>query len=286
MQIVHDVAALRAVLSALPPSGFVPTMGNLHAGHLALVRQARATVGPERPVVASIFVNRLQFAPHEDFDSYPRTFERDCALLREAGCDVLFAPTEVELYPKPQTVKVHPTPELADILEGHFRPGFFVGVCTVVLKLLNLVQPGVAVFGKKDYQQWRVVSQMVEQLAVPVRVQAGETVREADGLAMSSRNGYLSAAERAQAPELFQALQGVVQALAKSSPGGPPDIEALEAQARERLAAQGWTPDYVAVRRQADLGPVQAESPVPLVVLAAARLGRTRLIDNLEVPLG
>lgn len=285
MQIVHDVAALRAALSNRPGSGFVPTMGNLHAGHLALVRQARATVGPERPVVASIFVNRLQFAPHEDFDSYPRTFERDCALLREAGCDVLFAPTEVELYPKPQTVKVHPTPELADILEGHFRPGFFVGVCTVVLKLLNLVQPGVAVFGKKDYQQWRVVSQMVEQLAVPVRVLPGETVREADGLAMSSRNGYLSAAERAQAPELFQALQGVVQSLVQSSPSGRPDIEALEAQARERLAARGWAPDYVAVRRQADLGIVQADSAAPLVVLAAARLGRTRLIDNLEVPL-
>lgn len=279
MHIVQDVAALRALLSALPPSGFVPTMGNLHAGHLALVRQARATVGPERPVVASIFVNRLQFAPHEDFDSYPRTFERDCALLREAGCDVVFAPTEVDLYPRPQTVKVHPTPELADVLEGHFRPGFFVGVCTVVLKLLNLVQPGVAVFGKKDYQQWRVVSQMVEQLAVPVRVLAGETVREPDGLAMSSRNGYLSADERAQAPELFQALQAVAQAVAS----GRRDIEALEAEARERLAARGWAPDYVAVRRQADLGSAFDGADAPLVVLGAARLGRTRLIDNLEV---
>ena len=284
MQIVRTIAALREALQAGPRPAFVPTMGNLHQGHLALVRQAFAAVGngdgsAGTPVVASIFVNRLQFAPHEDFDSYPRTFERDCALLQDNGCDLVFAPGEAELFPEPQTVKVHPPAALADMLEGAFRPGFFVGVSTVVLKLLNAVQPAVAVFGKKDMQQLMVIRHMVRQLALPVQVLAGETARADDGLALSSRNGYLSAEERAEAPALAHALgtlAGAVQA-------GRRDFEALEAEALAGLAARGWVPDYVALRRQADLGIPQAGAGEDLVVVAAARLGPTRLIDNLEL---
>ncbi len=279
MQIVRTIAALREALQAGPRPAFVPTMGNLHQGHLALVRQARAAVGDGVPVVASIFVNRLQFAPHEDFDSYPRTFERDCALLQDNGCDTVFAPDEAELYPEPQTVKVHPPPALADVLEGAFRPGFFVGVSTVVLKLFNAVQPAVAVFGKKDMQQLMVIRHMVRQLALPVQVLAGDTARADDGLALSSRNGYLSAEERAEAPALARALR----TLAAAVRDGRRDFEALEAEALAGLRARGWAPDYVALRRQADLGLAQPGAGEALVVLAAARLGRTRLIDNLEL---
>jgi len=281
MQIVRHIAELRQHLAGAP-CAFVPTMGNLHDGHLALVRQARAAVGPGVPVVASIFVNRLQFSPHEDFDSYPRTFERDAEQLRANGCDVLFAPDEAELYPEPQTVKVHPPAALADVLEGAFRPGFFVGVCTVVLKLFNAVQPRVAVFGQKDYQQLLVLRHMVRQLALPIDVLAGATARAADGLALSSRNGYLSADERAEAPALAQTLR----TLATAVQAGATDAAALETQALDALRAHGWAPDYVALRRQADLALPDAEQPLhtqPLVVLAAARLGRTRLIDNLEL---
>ena len=282
MQIARTVSALREALQGGPRPGFVPTMGNLHQGHLALVRQARAAVDDGRggtPVVASIFVNRLQFAPHEDFDSYPRTFERDCALLQDNGCDLVFAPSEAELYPEPQTVKVHPPAALADMLEGAFRPGFFVGVSTVVLKLLNAVQPAVAVFGKKDMQQLMVIRHMVRQLALPVQVLAGETARADDGLALSSRNGYLSAEERAEAPALAHALG----TLARAVQAGRRDFEALEAEALVGLAARGWVPDYVALRRQADLGIPHAGGGEDLVVVAAARLGPTRLIDNLEL---
>jgi pantoate--beta-alanine ligase len=279
MQVVQSIAALRQALQGGPAPAFVPTMGNLHDGHLALVRQARAAVGAGVPVVASIFVNRLQFAPHEDFDSYPRTFERDCELLQREGCNLVFAPDEAELYPEPQTVKVHPPAALADVLEGAFRPGFFVGVCTVVLKLFNAVQPGVAVFGKKDMQQLMVIRHMVRQLALPVQVLAGETARADDSLALSSRNGYLSLAERAEAPALAQALR----TLAAAVQAGRRDVHALETEAMDRLRERGWVPDYVALRRQADLGEPQAGAGEPLVVLAAARLGRTRLIDNLEL---
>ena len=290
MQIVRTIAALREALQAGPRPAFVPTMGNLHQGHLALVRMARAAVGHGNesangngnggtPVVASIFVNRLQFAPHEDFDSYPRTFERDCALLQDNGCDLVFAPSEAELYPEPQTVKVHPPAALADMLEGAFRPGFFVGVSTVVLKLLNAVQPAVVVFGKKDMQQLMVIRHMVRQLALPVQVLAGETARADDGLALSSRNGYLSAEERAEAPALAHALG----ALAGAVQAGRRDFEVLEAEALAGLVARGWVPDYVALRRQADLGIPQAGGGEDLVVVAAARLGPTRLIDNLEL---
>ena len=279
MQIVRTIAALREALQAGPRPAFVPTMGNLHQGHLALVRQARAAVGESTLVVASIFVNRLQFGPHEDFDSYPRTFERDCALLQDNGCDLVFAPDEAELYPEPQTVKVHPPAALADVLEGAFRPGFFVGVSTVVLKLFNAVQPGVAVFGKKDMQQLLVIRHMVRQLALPVQVLAGETARADDGLALSSRNIYLSAEERVQAPALAQTLRH----LAAAVQGGRRDFDVLQAEALAALQTQGWAPDYVALRRQADLALPQPGAEEPLVVLAAARLGRTRLIDSLEL---
>jgi pantoate--beta-alanine ligase len=276
MRVIHTVAELRDTLAGERRTAFVPTMGNLHEGHLSLVRRARELGAP---VVASVFVNRLQFAPHEDFDTYPRTLERDCALLAPEGCDIVFAPSERELYPEPQGYKVVPPAELADILEGHFRPGFFTGVCTVVLKLFNLVQPAVAVFGKKDYQQLMVIRRMVQQLALPVRVEGVATARAADGLALSSRNGYLSADERAAAVQLSQVLQSVRDVLA----AGQHDIAAIEADALQRLRAQGWQPDYVAIRRRVDLQAPGANGNEPLVVLAAAKLGRTRLIDNLEV---
>ena len=274
MQIVHTIAALRDALTGSTQTAFVPTMGNLHAGHLALVALARAHGGP---VVASIFVNRLQFAPHEDFGSYPRTFEADCAGLREAGCDLVFSPDEAELYPEPQGYKVHPPVVLADILEGHFRPGFFIGVCTVVLKLLNCVQPRYAAFGMKDYQQLMVVRQMVRQLALPVEIIAAETTRADDGLALSSRNGYLSAGERSEAPALVRELRRIADAVQ----GGSRDWTTLEQAALDALRARGWQPDYIAIRRRADLGAPEGRDP--LVVLAAARLGTTRLIDNLEI---
>ena len=274
MDIVRTLPDLRARLAAHNRPAFVPTMGNLHEGHLALVRQAK----PLGDVtVASIFVNRLQFLPHEDFDSYPRTWESDCALLRANGCDVLFAPDEAALYPEPQTCKVHPDPALADILEGAFRPGFFVGVCTVVLKLFAAVQPRVAVFGQKDYQQLMVIRHMVRQFALPIEVVGAATRRADDGLALSSRNGYLSAQERTQAVELAQALRRMAQAIQD----GERDIAAIDGRALASLTARGWRPDYLTVRRRSDLLPPAGDGD-PLVALGAARLGTTRLIDNLE----
>ena len=274
MHIVHTIAELRHALAGIARTAFVPTMGNLHAGHLSLIERARQAGGP---VVASIFVNRLQFAPHEDFDTYPRTFEHDCDLLRAAGCNFVFAPDEAELYPAPQVFTVQPPAALADILEGHFRPGFFTGVCTVVLKLFNCVQPRVAVFGKKDYQQLMVIRQMVAQLALPIEIVAGETTRADDGLALSSRNGYLDAAQRAEAVTLARELKGIALAVHQ----GRRDWPALEAAAMQSLVARGWQPDYVAIRRRADLAAPTAGDA--LVVLAAAKLGATRLIDNLEL---
>ncbi len=278
MQTVHTIADLRAFLCGRGRPAFVPTMGNLHQGHLDLVRQAR---GLGDVTVASIFVNRLQFLPHEDFDSYPRTLQRDAQLLQEQGCDLLFAPREADLYPEPQTFKVQPDPQLADLLEGHFRPGFFTGVCTVVLKLLSCVfagSPGVAVFGAKDYQQLMVVRAMARQFALPVEIVAGATCRAADGLALSSRNGYLSPSERAQAVQLLAALQSLAQAAL--APGA--DLPALEQRALAALRGQGWQPDYLTVRQRSDLQPPQVPQAGRLVVLGAARLGGTRLIDNLE----
>ncbi len=282
MRVLHTLAELRAALADTPRPAFVPTMGNLHDGHLSLVRQARTLVGPGVPVVASIFVNRLQFGPNEDFDRYPRTLARDCELLEGAGCDLVFAPDEHELYPAPQTFKVVPDAALADLLEGHFRPGFFTGVCTVVMKLLQCVQPSVAVFGRKDYQQLMVIRRMVEQFAMPVRIVAGDTARADDGLALSSRNGYLSAAERAEAVQLSIALQAMQAAIR----AGERDVAAIEARAMATMAARDWKPDYMTLRRRADLlAPTEADlvAGTPLVALAAAKLGATRLIDNLEV---
>ncbi|KQX86528.1 pantoate--beta-alanine ligase [Variovorax sp. Root473] len=274
MYIAKTIDELRQHLSSSQRPAFVPTMGNLHEGHLALVRQARP-LGDA--TVASIFVNRLQFLPHEDFDTYPRTWDSDCEKLRAAGCDVLFAPDEKALYPEPQTCKVHPDPALADLLEGHFRPGFFIGVCTVVMKLFQCVQPGVAVFGKKDYQQLMMIRHMVRQFALPIDIVGGETFRADDGLALSSRNGYLSATERAEAVQLSKALRDMAEAVR----AGERDVAALEARAMQSLAQRGWQPDYVVLRRRADL---QAPQPGDaLVALAAARLGSTRLIDNLEI---
>jgi pantoate--beta-alanine ligase len=274
MHVVHRIAELRQALENGPRPAFVPTMGNLHEGHLALVRQAKAS---GRPVVASIFVNRLQFAPHEDFDRYPRTLANDSALLADAGCDLVFAPDEQEMYPQPQGYKVQPPAALADLLEGEFRPGFFTGVCTVVMKLFQIVQPGMALFGKKDYQQLRVIEGMVRDFALPIEIVGGETVRADDGLALSSRNGYLSAAERAEALALRTQLLAVVEAV-RADRGA---IAAAEAAAMQALRAQQWQPDYVAVRRRSDLG-LPRDDGDALVVLAAAKLGATRLIDNLE----
>ncbi len=275
MLVVHTPEALRNALAPHHSPAFVPTMGNLHDGHLDLVRQA-TRLGDV--TVASIFVNRLQFAPHEDFDTYPRTLEADCAQLEAAGCDIVFAPSEQELYPQPQTFKVHPPTELSDILEGHFRPGFFIGVCTVVMKLLACTQARTALFGKKDYQQLMVIRNMVKQFAMPVDIVGGETQRNAAGLALSSRNGYLSPAQREDALLLSATLRQVADALRK----GNADIANLESQAMHTLRNAGWLPDYVAVRRQADLQTPRGSEDA-LVVLAAARLGTTRLIDNLEV---
>ncbi|HUQ77193.1 MAG TPA: pantoate--beta-alanine ligase [Burkholderiales bacterium] len=265
MQVLPTIAELRRALAQAGPVAFVPTMGNLHEGHLSLVRLARREA---RSVVVSIFVNRLQFLPSEDFDRYPRTFEHDRRMLEAEGVEFLFAPDERALYPEPQTYRVQPPP-LAAELEGRVRPGFFEGVSTVVLKLFNCVQPATAVFGKKDYQQLVIVRGMVRQLDLPIAIVAGETFREADGLAMSSRNTYLSPDERQEAPRLYRVLQKVKQGL--------PSREALR-----ELSESGWQPDYVEVRRKSDLAPAQPDDS-GLIVLAAARLGTTRLIDNLEL---
>jgi pantoate--beta-alanine ligase len=274
VKIIRTIAELRTAAKDGRKVVLVPTMGNLHAGHLSLVRIAR---GRGDIVVTSIFVNRLQFAPHEDFATYPRTFERDCELLEGNGCDIVFAPADSEVYPEAQGYTVHPPARLTELLEGAFRPGFFTGVCTVVLKLFNMVQPAAAVFGKKDYQQLLVISNMVRQLALPIEIVAGETVREGGGLALSSRNGYLSDSQHAEAAQ----LHAVLDKLALAAKSGRTDWQALESESREFLIARGWQPDYVAVRRRSDLG--EPSAGAPLVALAAARLGGTRLIDNLEI---
>ncbi len=287
MQIVHTLADLRHALKPATLRAFVPTMGNLHQGHLDLMHMARQQADARAPqgsmTVASIFVNRLQFGPNEDFDTYPRTFENDCALLEANGCDVVFAPSEKDLYPEPQVFKVHPPAELADILEGAVRPGFFVGVSTVVHKLFNIVQPDLAVFGKKDYQQLMVIRRMVQQMALPIEIIGNETRRAEDGLALSSRNGYLSAEERAEAVQLSLALKGLAAAAREGNGTGKLDVAAAEAAAMDALRARGWAPDYITLRRQHDLSPVTGPCAEPLVVLGAAKLGKTRLIDNLEV---
>ncbi|MBF5039228.1 pantoate--beta-alanine ligase [Methylophilus sp. 13] len=284
MQVCHSVRELRAFLARHPQArvGFVPTMGNLHAGHCQLVTQAKQLA---EIVVVSIFVNPLQFGVNEDFGNYPRTLAADCEQLEAVGADVVFAPTVTEMYPDfdgqdlRQAVVIQP-PALANELCGASRPGHFVGVATVVAKLFNMVQPQVAVFGKKDYQQLMVIRALVRQLNFNVEIVAGETVREPSGLAMSSRNGYLSATEKTQAAQLYQQLQRIKQALL----AGQRDYASLCAQAVAGLNQQGWQVDYVDIRRQTDLTLPDANDQA-WVVLAAARLGGTRLIDNCEVSL-
>ena len=280
MKVVHSIEELRDQLRGQLRTAFVPTMGNLHEGHLSLMRMARQQGDP---VVASIFVNRLQFGPNEDFDQYPRTLQDDIAKLEERrDVYVLFAPSEKEMFPEPQSYRVQTPDSLGDILEGEFRPGFFQGVNTIVLKLFSCVQPKVAVFGKKDYQQLMIVRSMCRQFQLPVEIYAHETVREANGLALSSRNRYLSESEYKEAPQLYAALNQVKSQIL----AGELEREQLEHMARKQLVDRGWDVDYMALRKQSDLQVPSLEelkNNEPLVVLGAARLGATRLIDNLEI---
>jgi pantoate--beta-alanine ligase len=275
MQIFKRTAELRQHLAAKPSIAFVPTMGNLHEGHLSLVKLARQH---GKTVVVSIFVNPLQFGPNEDFASYPRTFEADCARL-EGLADCVFAPEVTELYPVPQEIFVEPPPLAAELC-GAFRPGHFRGVATVVLKLFNLARPDVAIFGKKDYQQLAVIRAMTAQLNLPLTIIGAETARAPDGLALSSRNGYLSAAERAEAPRLYRHLERIGKCLS----AGEQDFAAQENSARADLESRGWRVDYFSVRNAATLLPAKLQDR-EMVILAAAWLGRTRLIDNLEFVL-
>lgn len=282
MQVCHSVHEFRAFIARYPQAkvGFVPTMGNLHAGHCQLVTQAKQLA---EIVVVSIFVNPLQFGVNEDFGSYPRTLAADCEKLEAVGADVVFAPSVTEMYPDfdghdlHQQVVIQP-PALANDLCGASRPGHFAGVATVVAKLFHMVQPQVAVFGKKDYQQLIVIRALVRQLNFNVEIVAGETVREPSGLAMSSRNGYLTPAEKTQAAQLYQQLQSIKQALS----AGQREYASLCAQAKSVLTEQGWQVDYVEIRRQTDLT-LPGAGDQAWVILAAAKLGNTRLIDNCEV---
>lgn len=273
MRIVRQVRELRAATAGRGRVGFVATMGNLHEGHAQLARVARQACDV---LVGSIFVNRLQFGSGEDFTTYPRTFEDDCRLFETEGVDVLFAPDDGELYPEPQSFFVEP-PALADDLCGVFRPGHFRGVATVVMKLFHCVAPDVSWFGKKDYQQWTIIRQMVRQFAMPVEVVGVETVRAADGVALSSRNGYLDPAQRAEAAQLVRALERIRDGLRR----GQTNVAALCEAEKRHLDARGWQTDYFEVRRQIDLA-VPTAGDRELVVLGASRLGRARLIDNLE----
>ncbi|SEO79698.1 pantoate--beta-alanine ligase [Luteibacter sp. UNC138MFCol5.1] len=278
MQTVTDAAALRATIrgwrSAGQNVGFVPTMGNLHAGHHSLLKLARARADR---VVASVFVNPTQFGPGEDFERYPRTLAQDQAGLAEAGCDILFAPEVATMYPfgPAASVSIH-VPVITDTLEGAHRPGHFDGVATVVAKLFSLVQPDIAVFGQKDFQQLKVIERMVADLSLSVKVMSAPTLRDEDGLAMSSRNQYLSPQERARAPQIYATLTQMRELFRQGHAW-----QALEQAARARLERAGFLPDYVAIRRADDLGEPAGDEREGLVALVAARLGSTRLIDNL-----
>ena len=276
MEIIGDISSLRSRLGRESSIAFVPTMGGLHEGHLSLVDIAQRKADC---VVTSIFVNRLQFAPAEDFDRYPRALADDCELLKKRGVDVVFAPEEKTLYPVPQQFMLEP-PAVANTLEGKFRPGFFRGVSTVVLKLFNIVQPQVAVFGKKDYQQLHIMREMVRQLNLPVEIIAAETARTLDHLALSSRNRYLTETERAEATRLYRVLSQVKQGIED----GNGDFHVLQLNAEETLRDHGWKVDYISVQHRDTLMPAQAGDEI-LVVLGAAWLGKTRLIDNLEARL-
>lgn len=273
MDIITSIAELRLRRSQAGHTAFVPTMGNLHDGHLELVKMARAR---SECVIVSIFVNPLQFGANEDLANYPRTLQADCEKLAQAGADIVFTPSETELYPTPQLFRIEPPPIASDLCGAH-RAGHFGGVCTVVAKLFNIVQPDVAIFGKKDYQQLHILREMVRQINMPIEMLAGDTVREQDGLAMSSRNGYLQRAQRLEASRLYRVLQQVVLA-AKT---GRRDFAAMETQAAQYLTQLGWIVDYISVRSAASLLAPQA-GELELVVLGAARLGKTRLIDNIE----
>ena len=279
MQIIHTVADLRNALNIQASVGFVPTMGNLHAGHIHLVEIAKQHA---QYVVASIFVNPLQFSPTEDLANYPRTLEADCEKLKAAGCDIVFTPSVAEIYPYEQTMTIDPPP-IANVLCGATRLSHFAGVATVVMKLFNLVQPDVAVFGKKDFQQLFIIKQMVKQFNLPIEIIAGETIREANGLALSSRNGYLTDAQRTAASQLNSALQGIVNHIKT----GENDYVTLEKQATEQLTNQGWEVDYISIRSSATLQPA-SQTDKSLIVLGAAKIinktgGKTRLIDNIEL---
>lgn len=281
MKVVHTIEALQDELKGKTDIALVPTMGNLHEGHLHLMQKASELA---ETVVASIFVNRLQFGPNEDFDQYPRTLEEDCRKLQEQGAvDIVFAPSESDMYPQPQTFRVVPAPTLANILEGFYRPGFFEGVCTVVMKLFSIVRPNVAVFGKKDYQQLRIITEMVKQFGMPIRIVPAELQRNPEtGLALSSRNRYLSKEEKEDATLLYRVVKGVRDSLE----AGASDPDELEDKAMKILDGHGWVPDYVAIVRREDLlAPTKDDllNKTPLVVLAAAKIGSTRLIDNVEV---
>lgn len=283
MKIISDIHELRNHLRGQNRASFVPTMGNLHEGHLSLMRQARLHGDP---VVASIFVNRLQFGPNEDFEAYPRTFEADIEKLEKEGVYILFAPTEKDLYPEPQDYQIDPPKNLGNMLEGEFRPGFFKGVCTVVLKLFSCVQPSAAIFGKKDYQQLMIIRRMAHQLALPVTIVPAETIRAVDGLALSSRNSYLNTEERAEAPYLYQLLGKIQEQIHQTNDLSEAKLFALEQLAMEALKKRGWVPDYTSIRLQSNLQAPSQENLLrgdPLVMLAAAKLGKTRLIDNLEI---
>ena len=282
MRRVTSIADVRAAVREWRRAGervvFVPTMGNLHAGHMSLLEAARAH--GER-FVASIFVNPMQFGPNEDFAHYPRTPERDARMLGDAGCDLMFTPDVAQMYPYgPAGATRVELPGLSEILCGEFRPGHFQGVTTVVCKLLHIVEPDAAVFGEKDFQQLTLIRRMVSELCMPVAIIAAPTVRDADGLAMSSRNQYLTDAERARAPALHRALAAAAERLA----AGERDFPAIEREGLRALEAEGFRPDYFAVRRAADLGLPEAASG-HLVVLSAAHLGKARLIDNVQVRL-
>jgi len=274
VEIITDISSLRLRLKSEHYVVFVPTMGNLHEGHLSLLQIAKQKSGC---LVASIFVNRLQFGQTSDFDRYPRTPTDDFRLLENYGVDVVFSPTEKDIYPVQQEFLIEPPP-LANILEGEFRPGFFCGVATLVLKLFNLVRPQLAIFGKKDYQQLCILRAMVQQLNLSIEIDAGETIRTSDGLAMSSRNRYLNSEERTEAARLFQVLSKIKLEIET----GNRNFKKLQDIARETLVNYGWKVDYIALRQSDTLTPAQI-SDRDLIVLGAAKLGATRLIDNLEI---
>lgn len=274
MKIFDDITALRDNLRSKQTIVFVPTMGNLHAGHLALIKQAKQLADH---VVVSIFVNRLQFLPHEDFDRYPRTFENDCKLLTGLNVNTLFAPNEKILFPTRQEFLLA-LPPVADTLEGEFRPGFFRGVATIVLKLFNIIKPNLAVFGKKDYQQLHIVREMVQQLNLSIEIVAGETVRAPDGLALSSRNQYLNSTQREEACNLYQALLQIKHEIIS----GRRDYPVLQETATKTLVKRGWKVDYIRIQKRSSLTPAHIDD-TDLVILGAAWLDKTRLIDNLEI---